>query len=396
MNWENPSVLQSLQDLRETLGLAGRDSRIVRWACAYSRCKKRILSGIRQFARGVSGKRSKDVRRLRVFFYLAGGMGDAACARRLVESYKTFLTEADFEVYAPVPRAVQTVFGDLAYVTAAPSGRVYWKNYDLVIFACLGVKFLYADKTRLAALAPAFMPVFEKALAAQKRLGSLWDDPFLTEPALGRWMLKNGGRRFDLMSFTGGMTLLQDASSRFSGCVPAREKYGLSGVSYVTFHDGTGHAPTGGSSRSWPVSHWTRFIHLFKERFPHIKLVQLGGTNDSVYLEADICLAGKTELTDLPDILNGALCHVDTESGLVHLAQFLDVKSVVLFGPSDVRFFGYAKNKNLAAGACGGCMWMTPDWMSRCPLGKEASPCMRAVTPEQVTEAVGDILNPLE
>lgn len=396
MNWENPSVLQSLQDLRETLGLAGRDSRIVRWACAYSRCKKRILSGIRQFARGVSGKRSKDVRRLRVFFYLAGGMGDAACARRLVESYKTFLTEADFEVYAPVPRAVQTVFGDLAYVTAAPSGRVYWKNYDLVIFACLGVKFLYADKTRLAALAPVFMSVFEKALAAQKRLGSLWDDPFLTEPALGRWMLKNGGRRFDLMSFTGGMTLLQDASSRFSGCVPAREKYGLSGVSYVTFHDGTGHAPTGGSSRSWPVSHWTRFIHLFKERFPHIKLVQLGGTNDSVYLEADICLAGKTELTDLPDILNGALCHVDTESGLVHLAQFLDVKSVVLFGPSDVRFFGYAKNKNLAAGACGGCMWMTPDWMSRCPLGKEASPCMRAVTPEQVAEAVGDILNPLE
>ncbi|MGN1058528.1 MAG: glycosyltransferase family 9 protein, partial [Candidatus Avelusimicrobium sp.] len=136
-----------------------------------------------------------------------------------------------------------------------------------------------------------------------------------------------------------------------------------------------------------------KWIGLFKEKFPDIKVVQLGGEDSPVYAEADVCLAGKTELTDLPALLNNALCHVDTESGLVHLAQFLDVRSAVLFGPSDVRFFGYAKNKNLSAGNCGGCMWMTSDWMTRCPLRRAQPCCVAEISPQQVLSAVEEILS---
>ncbi len=394
MNWNSPAVLKSLQDLRETLSLQGRDSRIVRAAFAYSRRKKRVLSALRQTFLGFGGKRSKNPNRLRVLFFLPGGMGDAACARRLVEAYRALLPQADFEIYSPVFQAAQTVFCGMPNVTFVSSSRIYWKNYDLVVQACLTVKFLYADEKRLTVLGPAFLPVLKQAQQAQQSLGILLEDPFLTEPALGRWLVQQGGRRFDLMSFTGGVELVHDADTHLSGFVPSRGKYGLAGVAYVTFHDGTGHsAEKSSSARSWPQAHWTRFIHLFKEKFPHIQLVQLGGANSPAYAEADVCLAGKTQLTDLPDILDGSLCHVDTESGLIHLAQFVAVKSVVLFGPSDLRFFGYAKNKNIAAGECGGCMWMRTDWMSRCPLGKPRAGCMQEISPEQVLIAVQDILS---
>lgn len=391
MNWNSPAVSRSLQDLRETLALQGRDSRIVRGACWYSRCKKRALSGFRQFLYGLGGKRPKDSRRLRVFFHLAGGMGDAACARRLVEAYKTLLPEAEVEIFSPVPQAVQTVFGDLPYVTAAPSGRVYWRNYDLAVFACLTVKFLYADEARLSSLAPLFMPVFGRAKTAQNALGILLDDPFLTEPVLGRWLLKNGGRRFDLMSYTGGTELPHDAVTRRAAC--GGKNLGLDGAPYITFHDGKNRSGSQLPTRFWPTSHWQKLIHLLKAKFPDIKVVQVGGKDCPVYAEADVCLAGKTELTDLPELLNNALCHVDTESGLVHLAQFLNVRSAVLFGPSDVRFFGYAKNKNLSAGNCGGCMWMTSDWMTRCPLRNAKAGCVAEIPPEQVLSAVEEILS---
>lgn len=390
MNWNSPAVNQSLLDLREALALPGRDSRVVRWAYVYSRYKKQVLSGLRQFCCGLGGKCAKKSRCLRIFFYLPGGMGDAACARRLVETYKTFLPDADFEVYSPVTQAVQTVFGDLPYVTAAPSGRVYWKNYDLVVFACLTVKFLHADEVRLSSLAPMFMPVFKRAKTAQDALGILLDDPFLTEPVLGRWLLKNGGRRFDLMSYTGGTELPHDAVTRRAAC--GGNNFGLAGAPYITFHDGKNRTCPQLPTRFWPSAHWQQFIRLFKEKFPDIKVVQVGEKNNPVYAEADVCLAGRTELTDLPELLNGALCHIDTESGLVHLAQFLNVRSAVLFGPSDVRFFGYAKNKNLSAGNCGGCMWMTPDWMTRCPLEKTEIGCVRNIPPKQVLSAVQEII----
>ena len=137
---------------------------------------------------------------------------------------------------------------------------------------------------------------------------------------------------------------------------------------------------------------WCEFFRLFKKEFPHIKLVQLGGKNSPVYEEADVCLVGKTSVMELPSLLTGAMAHIDTESGLVHVAQFLPVRSVVIFGPSSARFLGYAKNENLAGGSCGGCMWITPDWMMSCPLGRNPAPCTECVGAPEVLAALKRIL----
>lgn len=198
-----------------------------------------------------------------------------------------------------------------------------------------------------------------------------------------------------MLSYTGGVELPHEAQQQLPVTAAARKKFGLENLKYITFHDGTSHAQTVGHSRptrAWPAVRWCEFFRLFKKEFPDIQLVQLGGKNSPVYEEADVCLVGKTTVEDLSSILAGARAHVDTESGLVHLAQFLPVKSVVVFGPSSARFLGYAKNENLAEGSCGGCMWVTADWMKRCPLGHSPAPCTEQVTARQVLEAVKRIL----
>lgn len=388
LDFTHPQVQQVFKEAQELMAVRGRDSRIVRAALAYSLWKKRLLARLTQQVRGLSGWQAKRGP-LRIFYWLPGGLGDAACARRLVLAYRALLPQAEFDVYCPLPGVAQTLFGAQERITCLPHNRVYYKNYDLVVRACLAVEFLYADELRLRAC-NTFWPVYERAVKAQRSLGSLLDDTFLTEPVLGRALYRAGGTRFDLLRYTGGTELAADLLP-----VPKKAGYGLDGKKYITFHDGTSTAqalPTA-PTRAWPREKWRAFLRAFKAQYPDITIVQVGGPNSPVYEEADCCLVRKTALTDLPGLLAHALVHVDTESGLVHLASMLPLRSVVLFGPSDVRFFAYDKNSNLSAGPCGGCMWMTRDWMFACPLNRPAGQrCMAQLTVETVLDAVQRVL----
>lgn len=390
MNFEEPHIKISLLDLKQALNLRGRDSRLVRWAMKWSRAKKNFLFKLRHGGRTVS-----PGEKLRVLFWLAGGLGDGACARRLVLAYREQMPEAQFFIYAQLPDVAKTLFGGDDNTTILADEKIHWADYDLVVQVCLTAKFLHVDSARIGRLAPTFLPAFERAQEAQNNLGELLDDPFLTEAALGRWLYDWGGRRFDLLSYTGGVALPHDETRRLKTEPKILEKYGLSGVPYITFHDGTSSAQTVGNkrpTRAWPAVRWCEFFRLFKREFPQIKLVQLGGKNSPIYEEADFNLVGKTPLSDVPSLLQGAKAHIDTESGLVQLAQYLDVKSVVIFGPTDQEFFGYAKNINLAAGPCGGCMWSTAGWVFACPLGHKAAPCTEAVRAQDALKALKKIV----
>ena len=386
LDFTSPAVARALIDVTELLPLFGRDSRVVRAAITYSAWKKRMLAAWAQQIYRFT-KRTPRTENLRVFFWLPGGLGDAACACRLVRAYRDLLPNAQFEIFSPVPGAAQAVFSDMKSVTWATSAKRYWKDYDLVVQACLATKFLHVDGARLEKLAPSFIPVLHQAQAAQNRLGILLDDVFLTEPVLGRWLYRLGGRRFDLLSYTGGVNLPHDVSTPLVTDGKARQKFGLNGAPYLTFHDGSlGEKEL--PSRMWPAARWQELLGRLKQQFPHVKIVQLGAAQSPKYPEADVCLVGKTELTELPDLLAGSRLHVDSESGLVHLAALTQTPGVVLFGPSDVSFFGYSQNENLSAGDCGSCMWAKPDWMTQCPRGYASVPCMKAICVEQVLSAV--------
>lgn len=82
-------------------------------------------------------------------------------------------------------------------------------------------------------------------------------------------------------------------------------------------------------------------------------------------------------------ILKNSLLHIDCEGGPVHLASQLGTKCVVLFGVTDVKYFGYANNINLISEICSPCyaIWENNQ---ECMLKSKDPICMLSITPQKV------------
>ena len=170
----------------------------------------------------------------------------------------------------------------------------------------------------------------------------------------------------------------------------ARLRLAASGRHWITVHDGFDtnlQVGPGQAVKCWPLEHWQQLIADLRKAQPALRIVQIGGPTSRPIPGVDDCLVGSLRLGEALWLLQGAELHIDGESGLVHAAHALGTPAVVLFGPTDPGFFGYADNVNLAATVCSPCWWSTPDWMTRCPRGLAQPVCMSAITPATVLDA---------
>ncbi len=168
---------------------------------------------------------------------------------------------------------------------------------------------------------------------------------------------------------------------------------GTMGKSYITVQSGvdtavrnwsraTGRRPT----KLLPIATWEETVRLLQAQ--KLAVVQLGAREDEPINGVDVDLRGRTSLRQAAAALKGAVCHVGTEGGLVHLARAVNVRSVVAFGPTSAAFLGYPQNINLVASDCTSCWWTTKDWYIYCPRGFVEPPCMNAYTAEMIASAV--------
>lgn len=165
--------------------------------------------------------------------------------------------------------------------------------------------------------------------------------------------------------------------------------------SYITVHDGFDNLiDTNGSraTKTWNLEHWEDFVRSFKRRSPGVKVIQLGGSNSRHINGVDIDFRGQLTFIASVMCLSGSRCHVDGDSGLVHAANRVATPCVVMFGPTDMRFFKYPEHVGLRHDYCGGCWWSTADWMSKCPIGFETPRCMDHIGPQSVLEEVVKIV----
>lgn len=156
---------------------------------------------------------------------------------------------------------------------------------------------------------------------------------------------------------------------------------------YITVHDGVGAYHYGNVSRGtkmWDLSHWKDFVALFKEAHPDIDVIQLGCETSRKISGVDYSFLGSFSLETSFKILAYSRLHIDGESGMVHAAKALGVKSVVLFGPTPARFFSHEGNINIQTNACPSCWWSTDTWLARCPRGYRGPICMNSIYPEAV------------
>jgi hypothetical protein len=167
----------------------------------------------------------------------------------------------------------------------------------------------------------------------------------------------------------------------------ACQEFGLTPKKYITVHDGwdtkfklVAHRPT----KALPLQTWIDIVRELKAACPELTIVQLGGKTGDDIPGVDLNLKNKLTFAQSASILAGSALHVDTESGLVHIGATLGVKSVVMFGPTNVKWFGYPQNANIAPKECGNCWWSTDSWMDFCPAGYENPICTDSIDPKDV------------
>ncbi|MCR5834737.1 MAG: hypothetical protein K6G55_08845 [Selenomonadaceae bacterium] len=143
-------------------------------------------------------------------------------------------------------------------------------------------------------------------------------------------------------------------------------------------------------AKIWPIKYFVEYVSMIRRRFPDVEIIQVGGESDIKIENADRhLLSYDLELTKY--LLANALLLVGCESGYVHMATALETKCLVLFGFSNVDYFGYDRNINIVSEVCSPCMYATGS--SSCMRGKKHPPCMYSITPQRVCEATCNYLN---
>jgi ADP-heptose:LPS heptosyltransferase len=164
---------------------------------------------------------------------------------------------------------------------------------------------------------------------------------------------------------------------------------------YITIHDGWDaqlmmgdHRPT----KSYPVGRWTSLVCAIKKRFPEVSIVQLGGAAGAEIPGVDISLKGAIGLAMAAKVLAKSAIHIDTDSGLVHIAASLGTRAVVLFGPTDIAYFGYTDNTNINASGCNNCWLGSGSWITTCLIGDRVPRCMLSIQQQPILDAIGAVL----
>ncbi len=166
----------------------------------------------------------------------------------------------------------------------------------------------------------------------------------------------------------------------------------LEGLDYITVHYGASDVLKDGKKqvKIWPFEYYEELCSLIREKYPDIKLVQLGGKEEPIIKETDYQFMGESfELVE--KIITDSKLHFDCESGLVHVATQLGVKCFVVFGPTPIWYFGYEGNCNIGPKVCGECKGLLNDWYTHC-IKYDSPKCMESITAQMVFEKIEDYL----
>lgn len=172
-------------------------------------------------------------------------------------------------------------------------------------------------------------------------------------------------------------------------------KFGLEKFKFITIQTGAGahfqHIKN--ETRQWPIEYYCELVKILKNEYPQYKIVQLGVEYQSLCSDIDLDLRGKTEISELFVLLKNAKLHISQEGGMPIIRHFVKGgKSVVLFGPTDEKFFGFEENINISARPCNTCCeWLTKDWMKKCIKTGGCAECIQILTPELVMNEINKL-----
>ena len=143
------------------------------------------------------------------------------------------------------------------------------------------------------------------------------------------------------------------------------------------------------ANKRWTIENFARLSDWLYDK--KIVPVMIGGGDVDLQRAAEIeslteipalNLVGKTNLMQLTSIIKNAKFVVGGDTGPVHLAAGLKVKTVMLMGPTDANrngAFGQSENSIEVDRDCKGC------WRRACPKNED---CLEKISVEQVQEKI--------
>ena len=362
---------------------------------------RRLVQAVERRFKPVSGqneKASPDDRSVYIAIRVTGGIGDVVVLLRWIRQFITARTyPVTVDLYFHDPSAIRFMATANGLREVLPAWKFDGaKFYDFVLTLSQFVSFHWdaMDYVRLSQLAPdliAFAADIEEKNSSYSKF--IAQHPFLDGAFADRIVLEGADRKTFLSSLSGFPS--PDTPLQMNTVCPDASVIEKIGDQYITIHDGwdTGYILTSDRpTKAYFIDHFESVVALIKASAPALKIVQLGTKLGSPISGVDLDLRGMTTVAEVAYILARSGVHIDAESGLVHIATSLGVHCVTLFGPTNLKYYGYAENTNLAPLVCGNCMWSTDLWMDSCPAGFGLAACMRSIAPERVAAAALAVL----
>lgn len=340
-----------------------------------------------------------DENKLSIAFCPMGTLGDYIISLKFYQELVKYVKNAVVDIYAITISFAKCIFQQQSYLGTIYGGSWDWnKYYDLVIEVGVRIHIVFLNRRRLQALASELSVKIE-CLQKRNRIEfsqypahSYYTSRLMVDRGkfLGenRYTAYNCEGIFNITDKKVELYLKDDAEREFV-------KLGLE-KNYITFNYGADRYSKGEKPKNkmWPKEYHSKLNQLLKDTYPEIEIVQIGADNIEKISGADRYIMGE-DLEIVKVILKNALCHIDCEGGLVHMATQLGTKCAVLFGPTPSWFFGYDENINIVSPKCKECVYLFPDWQINCHK-YDRPECMYSITPEIVLEKVSDYLESIK
>ena len=336
--------------------------------------------------------------KLTIGFCLEGGVGDLLISALYIQELRKKITcPLQIDVYGhPSQKINESLFNKDTFDNVYPRQLAFGNEhlYDLFIKQLIYPVIWRFKPDRIAAFSP-WLSDYCAHLEHFKTQNEFILNNQPNSNALATTLeLKKGRMRVQQPDIGGKLGIMPDSTYHLNTQNDdiVLKKYGLKKGKYITLHRGIdGTSPHKEHTKLYPVPAYNQLAALIKKNFPRLPLVQLGISADRCvsFEHIDKNLIGQTDFAELQVILKHAALHIDGEGGMVHMRHFLSGrKSVVVFGPTSARFFGYPENINISAEACSGCEWLTPDWAIRCPKGNATPDCMASIAPSLIFDKI--------
>ena len=356
--------------------------------------------GVRSSKKHAVSDQQLEDSKLKICFEIGGGIGDCLMAVNYIWHFKRFLNFEPVEIDVCVDGRVDAkiVFGVNGLVD-----KLYRKSecinvpvYDLCFRLGRLPEVCYSDTDKLNRLAPHVLPlldVYQKFKAQNFKF-------YKMVPALdglaAQLAIITGTKKIQQSDIGGLLKISADFQCDIAIAADATmvlTKFNLISGKFITLNrgvDGTNSHPE--STKMWPLKHYDKLVELLGAKYPQYKIVQLGISEERCGLMkgVDVSLVGKTTMEEVKVLLKHAKLHIDGEGGLVHLRRALKGgKSVVLFGPTALEFYGYDDNINIKSDVCPHwCEWLANDWQARCLIDNNGHPCLHKLLPEVVVSKI--------